>query len=605
MVLSGSTKLVNVSVRLKEAGVRSRVCATPSTMPEGGSADASLSPSLPSGSYWELLQALWRSGIEGGKEWDASPITEVAFFTQGFVRGWYFTARDGTLRKKKMKSLGVSELATAFARGESTGFEEDVVAYAIFGPNGVMDAAGRAGSSVAPLERASLHWLLDQRDSSRRRELQAILKYVRPRGRHEAVLRFDWRAQVCSFELRSSISPIKSASSASVVPPYQRLSTHGPALVHSQKETHVTVAAVREASAVCEKLAERLQPDVPRDRARVCADFKLLGGDRVLLMWASMPAPGAVFPASDFPASMPCATIPKIAVAEAKAPQVDHALLVPHARRPDAGVSVSEAPPASGAVSALTARPVCPGFSIMHGGPSSLDPNSPRRIPGAGLMCSRYFVCRGCGRAELRQLAMQPERDVQSAKAPSVLRGTVRASPSSDCSTTSVAGSSRSRPSSSTTRARCQEQERPRSAATLALSARFASPRLIVRSVDGFHIAGMCAKCSIAGAVAAKADAGTPVILQESRAPGVATAAHPPRPRSSGAPGHRKADESMTLSVNQSRRVVSESLAKAPGREPGPGPGPGLAPLGRPAIAEYVRAQATAKWLRQYFNDST
>ena len=69
-------------------------------MPEGGSADASLSPSLPSGSYWELLQALWRSGIEGGKEWDASPITEVAFFTQGFVRGWYFTARDGTLRKK-------------------------------------------------------------------------------------------------------------------------------------------------------------------------------------------------------------------------------------------------------------------------------------------------------------------------------------------------------------------------------------------------------------------------------------------------------------------------------------------------------------------------
>ena len=38
-----------------------------------------------------------------------------------------------------------------------------------------------------------------------------------------------------------------------------------------------------------------------------------------------------------------------------------------------------------------------------------------------GFVCSRYFVCRGCGRAELRSLAMQPDRDVQTPRAIAVL----------------------------------------------------------------------------------------------------------------------------------------------------------------------------------------
>ena len=45
-----------------------------------------------------------------------------------------------------------------------------------------------------------------------------------------------------------------------------------------------------------------------------------------------------------------------------------------------------------------------------------------RRVPGLGLMCSKYFVCRGAA-AELRSLAVQPERDVQHARAPEVLKG--------------------------------------------------------------------------------------------------------------------------------------------------------------------------------------
>ena len=173
---------------------------------------------LPEGSYWLLLQALWRSGqdaqdegdaggFEPQGEWTSCPVADVAFFDKGFVRAWFFTAKDGALRKKKKKSLGVNELASAFGRGTDSGFETGVVALAMFGPNGKLDEAGRRNSSVAPLDRNALRWLLDQRDSSRRSELQAILKYIQPRGEREAVLRFDWRAQVCSFELRSAMAP--------------------------------------------------------------------------------------------------------------------------------------------------------------------------------------------------------------------------------------------------------------------------------------------------------------------------------------------------------------------------------------------------------------
>ena len=57
-------------------------------------------------------------------------------------------------------------------------------------------------------------------------------------------------------------------------------------------------------AAVCEALVDRLCADRPRDQVRVCADFKLLGGDRIVLAWACMPQAESVFPSTDFPASM-------------------------------------------------------------------------------------------------------------------------------------------------------------------------------------------------------------------------------------------------------------------------------------------------------------
>ena len=242
---------------------------------------ADMTPSTPDGSYWEFLSVLWRSAFaeeadeEEAKAYAGCTIADVAFFHHGFVRAWYFTARDGTLRRKSNKKLSVVELTNFLCRGAPqpssiTPTPDDpgeVVAVGLFGPGGAMDAKGRQGSALAALERGPLRWLLEPNDTGRRRELQAIIKYVRPRGEREAVLRFDWRAQVCSFELRSANAPLQAGSTATIVPAYQRLSTHGPALCHSGKEKHVPPAAVREASAVCESLAERLiERGVPRER---------------------------------------------------------------------------------------------------------------------------------------------------------------------------------------------------------------------------------------------------------------------------------------------------------------------------------------------------
>ena len=508
------------------------------------------SSTLPAGSYWLLLQTLWRTGCDaqdegdaGGfeqmGEWNSCPVADVAFFDKGFVRAWFFTAKDGALRKKRKKSLGVNELAVAFGKGQSSGLEQEIVALAVFGPNGKMDEAGRRNSSVAPLDRNALHWLLEQRDSSRRTELQAIVKYVPPRGEREAVLRFDWRAQVCSFELRSSMAPLKAASSLSVVPPYQRLATHAPALVHSYKEKHVPASAVKECAAICQALAARLLPDLPRDQVRVCADFKLLGGDRVVLAWASVPSANAVFPGTDFPASMPSKALPAVAHAPRAAAgakggkgtsspspprgggtpretprgtprasdvelvfdskhDVDPYLLLPQPKRRNnadggaqdgraasAGAGGGGATPRGGG--GLSARPatVTGGVTRHSSGRSggsggSEQAESMRRVPGLGLMCSKYFVCRGCGQAELRSLAVQPERDVQHARAPEVLKGQGLDEFMNGGGGGALSYGNWSRPTS----------------ATISATARLASPRLRVNAADGWHRAAMCKECA-------------------------------------------------------------------------------------------------------------
>jgi hypothetical protein len=508
---------------------------------------------LPEGSYWLLLQALWRSGSDAQQEgdvggfephgeWTSCPVADVAFFDKGFVRAWFFTAKDGALRKKKKKSLGVNELAAAFGRGTDSGFETDVVALAVFGPNGKMDEAGRRNSSMAPLDRNALRWLLDQRDSSRRAELQAIVKYVQPRGEREAVLRFDWRAQVCSFELRSAMAPLKSASSLSVVPAYQRIATHAPALVHSYKERHVPAAAVKECAAVCDALAQRLLAHRPRDQIRVCADFKLLGGDKVVLAWASAPEATASLPSTDFPASMPARALP----AQSRQPAMDkagggrggagggsaspprartprseggtteepsydsrhdvdpHLLLPQPKRRPgaDGGAADGRATSAaagaasgsSSARAALSARPATVtggvgrhasggGGDWERGRGRSGEAPSLRKVPGLGLMCSRYFVCRGCGKAELRSLAMQPEKDAQHARAPELLAGQGLEESLGQLASDGIING-------------YGDWSRPTSA-TISASARLASPRLKVNAADGWHRAAMCKECSL------------------------------------------------------------------------------------------------------------
>jgi hypothetical protein len=259
-------------------------------------------------SYWYFLDKLWSSaGPECSDKSDAKlwthPIADVAFFTAGCVRAWFFTAKDGTLRKKTKKNTVVAQLRDHFAsaRGGALG---NVVALAVFQPGSLTEFSGPP--AVVPLDFAALHWLLDVNDAKRRIELRAITRYV-PSGEREAVLRFDWRAHVCSFECRLSCYPLQAAS----VPLNQRLSTHCAALCHSQKAKHVPTSAVKQAATVCASLAALLLERREPEARRICADFKLLGGNRVVLIWAAAPSADATpFPAAGFPSSMPATSLP-------------------------------------------------------------------------------------------------------------------------------------------------------------------------------------------------------------------------------------------------------------------------------------------------------
>ena len=609
--------------------------------------------SLPQGSYWELVQTLWRSGLPTASSsldeeavdnsWYGCAFADVAFFSDGFIREWFFTSKDGSLRKKRPKSLGVQELAAAFGRGQSHGIEEEVVALGVFSPEGRMDTQARAKSTVAPLERAQLRWLLDGRDASRRTNLAAVLKYVRPRGDREAVLRFDWRAQVCSYELRSACAPLNAPSSASMAPAYQRLATHSGALLHSYKERHVPALAVKEAAAVCEALAARLRPTMRRDQVRVCADFKLLGGDRIVLAWVSMPPADAVFPSTDFPSSMPAAPVLPAAPKQAPRPSggkggsaaatktgatgvsssagagggspprterlhIDPQLLHPQPkRRPQAADQQQNA-------AALDAGAFSTHPSTAR---TSRDPPPPcgggvRRVPGVSLMCSKYFVCKGCGRAELRTLAVQPQRDQQVARSLEVL-GSGR--PGSGMVGTDVEDVAErverlARPASARDRTTSESQtmapprrassarrqkptsdaeatERPTSA-TIATFTRLASPRLVVHASDGWHQAGMCLDCSKTDLAAAREQmrrdeehedelrAALRTKRQQNEQLAAAAAA--------GAPAPELAPATST--------AVREGLPA--------GPLPALDPRDRVTVDQLVAAQKTPQWLRGY-----
>ena len=650
--------------------------ASPSDAAPGVAIDEMAIPGMgiEQGHYWEVLQALWRSGLgeappdhEGDLLWRSCPVADVAFFTEGYVRAWFFTSKDGVLKRKKKSSLGVHELADAFAKGQSSGHEEEVVALAVFSPGGRMDAASRAKSTVAPLERAELRWLLDHKHGSRRDDLQAILKYVKPLGYHEAVLRFDWHAHVTSYEMRSACNPIKATSSLSVVPAYVRLATHSSAVLHSQKANHVADAAVREASAVCEALAARLRPGMPRDQVRVCADFKLLGGEKIVLIWVAMPPSNVVFPATDFPASLPGATQlldsgvartysarpgsarpgsarsssarPGSAASHvsscaagasvtslggslsadhsltASGPIVNPQLLRPQPKlRPQSGGMERSAPMGGGLASVLNTRPASARTAPSHERRRGSDDSDGPVVAAAAastrkpqLMCSRYFVCPGCGCAELRRLAIQPERDAQFIRAMEVPNGRPGSGYArgglSDASPRLSARPASARTSSARRSKTASASEQRALRPTYLASARLASPRLLVHQAEGWHQAGMCIDCSKAALIEAREEqrreAELPAPPEDGRRPRPQSAPHVrklrPHPPSAAPPPAPAAATAPMGSLAAAVAAAAMPSTPAPS-EPSP------QDVARDAVvAQLLAAQNTPHWLRPYF----
>ncbi|KAL1515274.1 hypothetical protein AB1Y20_001906 [Prymnesium parvum] len=221
----------------------------------------------------------------------APRISEVAFFSSGCVSMWFFTARDGSLRRKSRAKANCAALLDSLAsRGDRRA--GGVLALALFQPEAC------AVTHAAPLDAAALAALLGASapSAARRHSLRALLRYTKPRGEHDAVLRFDWREKICGWELRRAVAPLGGGGAL-----WARLCTHGPAASCSARERFAPPRALDECRRVCRELAARRG-----GRRRVVADFRLLPRDGVELVWAVFPQPAEPPPLGQLPASMPC-----------------------------------------------------------------------------------------------------------------------------------------------------------------------------------------------------------------------------------------------------------------------------------------------------------
>lgn len=219
----------------------------------------------PTSDYMKLLRQMWDSGKSDVGPWDFARVAEIAFLRNGYIQEWFFSAKDRALRRKATPNrtiVRLREWLVSRADPRAGG----VVAVAVFHPH---DAPF---SSVLPVDAQLLTWLLDEAAPKRREPLRALIKYSRPRGEYDAVLRYDWREKITDWEMRRS-----RVSIVSDAPLWLRLTTHGAAMGHSEKERYVPSTALQKCRNTCAALAERLLSRAEHRSLRVVADFRLLG----------------------------------------------------------------------------------------------------------------------------------------------------------------------------------------------------------------------------------------------------------------------------------------------------------------------------------------
>ena len=223
------------------------------------------------------------------------------------------------------------------------------------------------------------------------------------------------------------------------------------------------------------------------------------------------------------------------------------------------------------------------------------------------LMCSRYFVCPGCGCAELRRLAIQPERDAQFIRAMEVPNGRPGSGYArgglSDASPRLSARPASARTSSARRSKTASASEQRALRPTYLASARLASPRLLVHQAEGWHQAGMCIDCSKAALIEAREEqrreAELPAPPEDGRRPRPQSAPHVrklrPHPPSAAPPPAPAAATAPMGSLAAAVAAAAMPSTPAPS-EPSP------QDVARDAVvAQLLAAQNTPHWLRPYF----
>ncbi len=192
---------------------------------------------------------------------------------------WYFTAADGTLKKKNKSALTASNIYRQFTRHCSA--PSDVAACHI-------DPTPRAGVRVRYLDADELHAFLHAPVERHRGCLQ---RFVAPKGCNNAMIEAHWSPKVCLLERRTNRHRVDGAGSSAS--PTERCATYdGPehlSVITNVNGRHV-IEGVRSA---CDRIATHVHAVLARDGGapqqvhQMKLFFKVDARDRVWLLWCS------------------------------------------------------------------------------------------------------------------------------------------------------------------------------------------------------------------------------------------------------------------------------------------------------------------------------
>eukprot|EP00743_Colponemidia_sp_Colp-15_P006598 GILK01007111.1.p1 GENE.GILK01007111.1~~GILK01007111.1.p1 ORF type:complete len:756 (-),score=125.15 GILK01007111.1:128-2395(-) len=188
---------------------------------------------------------------------------------------WYFTASDGSIKRKGKSKLVNAKIEEDFLKGENP---SGIVAYYIF----TKEENGRDKTTIEYFDQNSFHEFLYQRDKVNNGLLQ---RFIEPKEAQNSITRIIWSPKVCLFEKRVNKRKLTD----------RRFDMYERAVTYEGAEFHSYASPVR--GAILPNRVQRTAQSIVQhistisfDKykiSRMVLNFKVDAKDRIWLLWCS------------------------------------------------------------------------------------------------------------------------------------------------------------------------------------------------------------------------------------------------------------------------------------------------------------------------------